>query len=145
MQKISVAIGKAFLAVEGQQSADSSRIHDRITQLTEMVLNTFTRRLPSGGTIHIEEIQDQVELALMRTGEHKVARAYVIYRDQRASARKDTNSNHHPTLQVTDANGQLQPLDLSALQATVNRAAEGLEGIDVQAIIDETVKTYITA
>ncbi|HCJ6509393.1 TPA: ribonucleoside-diphosphate reductase subunit alpha [Acinetobacter baumannii] len=139
-EKISVAIGKAFLAVEGQQSADSSRIHDRITQLTEMVLNTFTRRLPSGGTIHIEEIQDQVELALMRTGEHKVARAYVIYRDQRASARKDTNSNHHPTLQVTDANGQLQPLDLSALQATVNRAAEGLEGIDVQAIIDETIK-----
>ncbi|EPK5065781.1 ribonucleoside-diphosphate reductase subunit alpha [Acinetobacter baumannii] len=139
-EKISVAIGKAFLAVEGQQSADSSRIHDRITQLTEMVLNTFTRRLPSGGTIHIEEIQDQVELALMRTGEHKVARAYVIYRDQRASARKDTNSNHHPTLQVTDANGQLQPLDLSALQATVNRAAEGLEGIDVQAINDETVK-----
>lgn len=139
-EKISVAIGKAFLAVEGQQSADSSRIHDRITQLTEMVLNTFTRRLPSGGTIHIEEIQDQVELALMRTGEHKVARAYVIYRDQRASARNDTNSNHHPTLQVTDANGQLQPLDLSALQATVNRAAEGLEGIDVQAIIDETVK-----
>ncbi|MDC5408940.1 ribonucleoside-diphosphate reductase subunit alpha [Acinetobacter baumannii] len=139
-EKISVAIGKAFLAVEGQQSADSSRIHDRITQLTEMVLNTFTRRLPSGGTIHIEEIQDQVELALMRTGEHKVARAYVIYRDQRASARKDINSNHHPTLQVTDANGQLQPLDLSALQATVNRAAEGLEGIDVQAIIDETVK-----
>ncbi|EXT28145.1 ribonucleoside-diphosphate reductase subunit alpha [Acinetobacter baumannii] len=139
-EKISVAIGKAFLAVEGKQSADWSRIHDRITQLTEMVLNTFTRRLPSGGTIHIEEIQDQVELALMRTGEHKVARAYVIYRDQRASARKDTNSNHHPTLQVTDANGQLQPLDLSALQATVNRAAEGLEGIDVQAIIDETVK-----
>ena len=138
--KISVAIGKAFLAVEGQQSSDSSRIHDRITQLTEMVLNTFTRRLPSGGTIHIEEIQDQVELALMRTGEQKVARAYVIYREQRANARQQTNSNHHPTLQVTDANGQLQPLDLSALQATVSKAAEGLEGIDVQAIVDETDK-----
>ncbi len=139
-EKISVAIGKAFLAVEGQQRSDSSRIHDRITQLTEMVLNTFKRRLPSGGTIHIEEIQDQVELALMRTGEQKVARAYVIYREQRASARQQTNSNHHPTLQVTDANGQLQPLDLSALKATVNRAAEGLEGIEVEAIIDETVK-----
>ncbi|WP_151793314.1 ribonucleoside-diphosphate reductase subunit alpha [Acinetobacter nosocomialis] len=139
-EKISVAIGKAFLAVEGQQSSDSSRIHDRITQLTEMVLNTFKRRLPSGGTIHIEEIQDQVELALMRTGEQKVARAYVIYREQRASARQQTNLNHHPTLQVTDANGQLQPLDLSALKATVNRAAEGLEGIEVEAIIDETVK-----
>ena len=92
--KISVAIGKAFLAVEGQQSADSSRIHDRITQLTEMVMNTFNRRLPSGGTIHIEEIQDQVELALMRTGEQKVARAYVIYREQRSDARKQTGAHH---------------------------------------------------
>ncbi|ENX34417.1 ribonucleoside-diphosphate reductase, alpha subunit [Acinetobacter colistiniresistens] len=139
-EKISVAIGKAFLAVEGQQGTDSSRIHDRITQLTEMVMNTFNRRLPSGGTIHIEEIQDQVELALMRTGEQKVARAYVIYRDQRASARQQTGANHHPTLQITDANGQLQPLDLSALTATIETASEGLEGIDIQAILDETVK-----
>ena len=139
-EKISVAIGKAFLAVEGQQGTDSSRIHDRITQLTEMVMNTFNRRLPSGGTIHIEEIQDQVELALMRTGEQKVARAYVIYRDQRASARQQTGANHHPTLQITDANGQLQPLDLDALTATIQTASEGLEGIDVQAILDETVK-----
>ena len=139
-EKISVAIGKAFLAVEGQQGADSSRIHDRITQLTEMVLNTFNRRLPSGGTIHIEEIQDQVELALMRTGEQKVARAYVIYREQRATARQQAGANHHPTLQITDANGQLQPLDLGALTATIETASEGLEGIDVQAIVDETVK-----
>ncbi|WAU77150.1 ribonucleoside-diphosphate reductase subunit alpha [Acinetobacter sp. TR3] len=139
-EKISVAIGKAFLAVEGQQGADSSRIHDRITQLTEMVLNTFNRRLPSGGTIHIEEIQDQVELALMRTGEQKVARAYVIYREQRATARQQAGANHHPTLQITDAHGQLQPLDLDALTATIETASEGLEGIDVQAIVDETVK-----
>ncbi|MBP8028296.1 MAG: ribonucleoside-diphosphate reductase subunit alpha, partial [Acinetobacter sp.] len=139
-EKISVAIGKAFLAVEGQQSADSSRIHDRIEQLTEMVMNTFNRRLPSGGTIHIEEVQDQVELALMRTGEQKVARAYVIYREQRSEARKQTGAHHHPTLQVTAANGQLQPLDLGALQAHIEKAAEGLEGIDVQAIIDETIK-----
>ncbi|MDH1690340.1 ribonucleoside-diphosphate reductase subunit alpha [Acinetobacter junii] len=139
-EKISVAIGKAFLAVEGQQGADSSRIHDRISQLTEMVMNTFKRRLPSGGTIHIEEIQDQVELALMRTGEQKVARAYVIYREQRATARQQTGANHHPTLQITDHNGQLQPLDLDALTATIKTASEGLEGIDVQAIVDETVK-----
>ena len=138
--KISVAIGKAFLAVEGQLSADSSRIHDRISQLTEMVMNTFNRRLPSGGTIHIEEIQDQVELALMRTGEQKVARAYVIYREQRSEARKQTGAHHHPTLQILDTNGQLQPLDLGKLQVTIEKASEGLEGIDVQAIVDETVK-----
>src|SRR5574343_1430230 len=123
-EKISVAIGKAFLAVEGQQGADSSRIHDRITQLTEMVLNTFNRRLPSGGTIHIEEIQDQVELALMRTGEQKVARAYVIYREQRSTARQQAGANHHPTLQITDNQGQLQPLDLDALKATIETASE---------------------
>ena len=138
--KIAVAIGKAFLAVEGQPSADSSRIHDRITQLTEMVMNTFNRRLPSGGTIHIEEIQDQVELALMRTGEQKVARAYVIYREQRSEARKQMGAHHHPSLQITGTNGQLEPLDLSRLQATIAKASEGLEGIDVQAIVDETVK-----
>ena len=138
--KISVAIGKAFLAVEGQQSADSSRIHDRIIQLTEMVMNTFSRRLPSGGTIHIEEIQDQVELALMRTGEQKIARSYVIYREQRSDARKQLGAHHHPTLQITGTNGQLEPLDLSRLQATIEKASEGLEGIDVQSIIDETVK-----
>ncbi|KAA8734483.1 ribonucleoside-diphosphate reductase subunit alpha [Acinetobacter qingfengensis] len=139
-EKISVAIGKAFLAVEGQQSHDSSRIHDRISELTEMVLNTFKRRLPSGGTIHIEEIQDQVELALMRTGEQKVARAYVIYREKRAAERSERNENHHPTLQITDANGELKPLDLTALRQTIEKAGEDLEGIDTNAIVEETVK-----
>ena len=76
----------------------------------------------------------------MRTGEQKVARAYVIYREQRATARQQTGANHHPTLQITDHNGQLQPLDLDALTATIETASEGLEGIDVQAIVDETVK-----
>jgi ribonucleoside-diphosphate reductase alpha chain len=139
-EKISVAIGKAFLAVEGEHSHDSSRIHDRISELTQMVMNTFKRRLPSGGTIHIEEIQDQVELALMRTGEQKVARAYVIYRDKRHSERQGQGENHHPTLQVTNADGMLKPLDLTALANSAERASQDLDGIDTQAIIDETVK-----
>ncbi len=138
--KIAVAISKAFLAVEGQQGSNSSRIHDRVAQLTEMVENTFKRRLPSGGTIHIEEIQDQVELALMRTGEQKVARSYVIYREERAHLRQASNGNHHPTLQVLNAQGQLKPLDLSALQQSIEQAAHDLEGIDTQAVIDETVR-----
>lgn len=139
-EKISVAIGKAFLAVEGQQSIDSSRIHDQITQLTEVVVGTFKRRLPSGGTIHIEEIQDQVELALMREGEQRVARAYVIYRDQRTNARQNLNEHHHPTLQITDKNGQLQPLNLAELKTEIEKAATDLVGIDVDAIVEETVK-----
>ena len=69
--KISVAITKAFLAVEGGTAAASSRIHETVAKLTELVMTTFKRRMPSGGTIHIEDIQDQVELSLMRSGEHK--------------------------------------------------------------------------
>ena len=139
-EKISIAITKAFLAVEGQQASGSSRVRDRVQQLTDMVMGTFTRRLPSGGTVHIEEIQDQVELALMRTGEHKVARDYVIYREQHAAMRQQTGEHHHPTLQVTDANGQKKPLDLGAITLTMQAAAVGLEGINVADVIEETVK-----
>ena len=78
--KIGVAMTKAFLAVEGGTAAASPRIRELVTGLAGQVSSTFTRRLPSGGTIHIEDVQDQVELALMRSGEHKVARAYVLYR-----------------------------------------------------------------
>ena len=81
--KITVAITKAFLAVEGGTAAASSRIHETVAKLTELVTTTFRRRMPSGGTIHIEDIQDQVELSLMRSGEHKIARDYVIYRNNR--------------------------------------------------------------
>ena len=139
-EKISVAITKAFLAVEGKEASGSSRIFDRVQQLTDMVMGTFKRRLPSGGTVHIEEIQDQVELALMRTGEHKVARDYVIYRDQRSKLREGSDSKAHPTLNVIDQNGQRKPLDLGLLERTMQFAAQGLEGIDVQDVINETLK-----
>jgi ribonucleoside-diphosphate reductase alpha chain len=87
--KIKVAMTKAFLAVEGGSAAASSRIHDRVEALTEQVASALTRRLPGGGTVHIEDIQDQVELALMRAGEHKVARDYVLYREARARERAE--------------------------------------------------------
>ena len=85
--KISVAITKAFLAVEGGTAAASSRIHETVAKLTDQVIATFQRRMPSGGTIHIEDVQDQVELSLMRAGEHKIARDYVIYREEQARKR----------------------------------------------------------
>ena len=92
--KISVAITKAYLAVEGGTAAASSRIHESVAQLSSQITDIFKRRMPSGGTIHIEDIQDQVELALMRTGEHKIARSYVIYRPiARACASSNLNSS----------------------------------------------------
>ena len=85
--KIRIAMTKAFLAVEGSQAASSSRIRQTVDDLTDTISAIFKRRLPSGGTLHIEEIQDQVELALMRSGEQKIARSYVLYREEPASAR----------------------------------------------------------
>ena len=77
-EKIAIAITKAFLAVEGGAAAASTRIHNEVNELANSITITFSRRMPSGGTLHIEEIQDQVELELMRSGEQKVARAYVL-------------------------------------------------------------------
>ena len=85
--KITIAMTKAFLAVNGGQGASSARIRDQVTRLTDVVVAALMKRKPDGGAIHIEEIQDQVELALMRGGEHEVARAYVLYREKRAQER----------------------------------------------------------
>ena len=85
--KISVAMTKAFLAVNGSQGAASARVREQVARLTEQVVAALMRRQPGGGTLHIEDIQDQVELALMRSGEHDVARAYVLYREERARLR----------------------------------------------------------
>ena len=85
--KIAIAVTKAFLAVNGGQSAASARVRELTAHLTDAVVAALMRRKPEGGAIHIEEIQDQVELALMRGGEHEVARAYVLYREKRAQER----------------------------------------------------------
>ncbi|AFT71544.1 Ribonucleotide-diphosphate reductase subunit alpha [Alloalcanivorax dieselolei B5] len=143
--KITVAITKAFLAVEGGTAAASSRIHDTVARLTEQVSATFKRRMPSGGTIHIEEIQDQVELALMRGGEHKVARDYVLYREQQARKRAERDSQfpeptHQVDLAVTMEDGSRAPLDMGRLEHLIREACRGLDYVDADKIIAETVK-----
>ena len=142
--KITVAITKAFLAVEGNSASASSRIHDTVARLTEQVTATFKRRMPSGGTIHIEEIQDQVELALMRSGEQKVARDYVIYRESRSQERKrgvaDAPVEAHPSIRIKRADGSMAPLDLGRLNTIITEACEGLEEVDGALIQKETLK-----
>ncbi|WP_236207696.1 ribonucleoside-diphosphate reductase subunit alpha [Pseudomonas tohonis] len=141
--KITVAITKAFLAVEGGTAAASSRIHETVARLTEQVTATFKRRMPSGGTIHIEEIQDQVELSLMRAGEQKVARDYVLYRESRAQARKSGAADiaqPHPSIRVTRADGSVVPLDLGRLNTIISEACEGLAEVDGDLIQRETLK-----
>ena len=143
--KIMVALTKAFLAVEGGSAAASSRVHDRVLELTEQVVVALTRRLPGGGTVHIEDIQDQVELALMRAGEHKVARDYVLYREERARERAhkaaaETTPPETAPLNVTLADGSTRPLDLERLRRLTEEACRGLEGVDATAILADTTR-----
>jgi ribonucleoside-diphosphate reductase alpha chain len=139
--KISVAMTKAFLAVEGTTASGSTRVHDTVTQLLTKISDTFARRMPSGGTINIEDIQDQVELMLMREGEHKVARAYVLYREDRRKARQQEQeaaaSNPHQ-LRVTLDDGQIVPLDMNRLSNLVKSACTDLEDVSAEHIIEDT-------
>ena len=143
--KIMVAMTKAFLAVEGGSAAASSRVHDRVRELAEQVTSALTRRLPGGGTVHIEDIQDQVELALMRAGEHKVARDYVLYREARARERAERAAASTPAeaahpLSVTLADGSTRPLDVARLTRLLDEACRNLDAVDAQAILTDTLR-----
>ena len=139
---ISVAITKAFLAVEGGHAADSTRVHSTVAALTDQIGAIFERRMPSGGTIHIEDIQDQVELALMRSGEQKVARAYVLYREKRAQerAKEQEEAEERSAISVKHEDGSLRPLDWQRIQFIVKEACNGLSDVNPEAILDEAFK-----
>jgi ribonucleoside-diphosphate reductase alpha chain len=141
--KISVAVTKAFLAVHGGQGAASARVRELVQQLTDNVVRALMRRKPEGGAIHIEEIQDQVELALMRSGEHDVARAYVLYREKRTrerAERAESDSHHDIAINIID-NGISQPLDLNKLKALIKSACTGLENVtQPEQMLAETLK-----
>ncbi|RJG03735.1 ribonucleoside-diphosphate reductase subunit alpha [Noviherbaspirillum sedimenti] len=142
--KIAIAMTKAFLAVNGGQGAASARVRELVEQLTSGVVAALVRRQPAGGTFHIEDVQDQVELALMRSGEHDVARAYVLYRAKRMEERAQQQAARpvvqSPQLHVTEA-GQRRPLDLVKVRAMIDAACVGLEKhVDAEAIMSETLK-----
>ena len=141
--KISVAITKAYLAVEGGHAAASTRIHESVAQLARQITEIFKRRMPSGGTIHIEDIQDQVELALMRTGEHKIARSYVIYRADHARIREqnqESPAESNPQITVAFEDGKEGPLDTSRILTVINEACSNLSGVSAETIYGETLK-----
>ena len=131
--KIEIAITKAFLAVHTSAAAASSSVHSRVSALSSQVEDIFRKRMPSGGTIHIEEIQDQVELALMRSEEHKVAREYVLYRAERANQRAiETHIHDRPEKEEIETSERIEVI--------AKEACNGLEGTDSEKIISEANK-----
>ncbi len=141
--KIKVAITKAFIAVEGSNASVSNRIHQLIDQLTQQITQAFKRRLPTGGTIHIEDIQDQVELALMRSTEYKVARAYVLYREEHRRARDLENKQlaTDPKLPlITMPNGDILPLDMERVNTIVAEACRDLSNVKTEPVIKDALR-----
>ena len=142
--KIAIALTKAFLAVEGSAAAASRRVHDVVAALTAQIVTGLTRRADTGRTFHIEDVQDQVELALMRGEHHKVARAYVLYREDRAKERaravasKPRDAQSAPALRMKRADGSLVPLDTTRLDALIADSCMGLDGVTAEPIRAET-------
>ena len=140
--KISVAVSKAFLAVEGPEAGSSHRVRDLIADLTTKVVAALTSRGDARRSVQVEDIQDQVELALMRAGEHQVARAYVLYREERTKARTPDTAEElstKPVINVRAADGSTAPLDLERLRVIVAEAAAGLDSVDAELILNETL------
>mgnify|MGYP001280276196 FL=1 len=142
--KIKVAITKAFLSVESGNAAASERIHKKVDDITSDVIEVFERRMPSGGTLHIEEIQDQVELQLMRAEELKVAKSYILYRADRTQQRKietpDFDIPDTPAINITKSDGSIVPLDVERLAGLINDACEGLEHVSMNEVLEEALK-----
>jgi len=141
--KIAVAMMKAFLAVHGTQGAASSSVRETVEALTQAVIRALVRSRPAGGTFHIEDVQDQVELGLMRGGHHEIARAYVLYREKRTQERAQKvveQAPAHPVLHAIE-HGQRVVLDMARLKGIITDACVGL-GTDVkpEPIMEETLR-----
>ena len=141
--KIAVAMMKAFLAVHGTQGAASASVRETVDELTQAVVRALLRSRPAGGTFHIEDVQDQVELGLMRGSHHEVARAYVLYRERRAQERAQQKAEAAPAapvLHVLDR-GERVALDLPALQALLGQACAELDAeVRPEPILAETLR-----
>ena len=141
--KIAVAMMKAFLAVHGTQGAASASVRETVDTLTQAVVRALVRSRPGGGTFHIEDVQDQVELGLMRGGHHEIARAYVLYRERRTQERARQVAQETPAapaLHVLDG-GQRVALDMDELKGLIESACENLgESITAAPIVAETMR-----
>jgi ribonucleoside-diphosphate reductase alpha chain len=138
--KIAVAMMKAFLAVHGTQGAASASVRETVDGLTQAVIRALMRSRPGGGTFHIEDVQDQVELGLMRGGHHEIARAYVLYRERRAKERAPQAAPKAPTLHALDGGRRIE-LDLDQLKGLIQSACAGLgDDVKPEPIMAETMR-----
>ncbi|HWP10593.1 MAG TPA: ribonucleoside-diphosphate reductase subunit alpha, partial [Ramlibacter sp.] len=123
--------------------AASASVRETVDGLTQTVVRALVRSRPGGGTFHIEDVQDQVELGLMRGGLHEIARAYVLYRERRAQERARQALQEAPAPQIPHVidGGRRVALDLEKLKGLIESACEGLGGdVRPDPILAETMR-----
>mgnify|MGYP001337481973 CR=1 FL=1 len=144
LSKIIVAMTKAFLSVEGSSAAASTRIHNEVDNLANKVDAAIRRRFPEGGVVHIEDIQDQVELAIMRAGYQDVARSYVLYREERSKARNQNLDENDEDLPIDKTvlleDGTKEKLNLKKLKQTIAQSCNGISDVSEDAVYDSIDK-----
>ncbi len=145
--KIANALAKAFLYDAhgnpyrpGAVSLSAAQ-RERIEQLTQAVCDALGRRGESSA-FHIEALQDQVELALMRAGEHEVARGYVLYREMASKKRApaETAGRYDHIKSYRTRSGGAAAFDPNFWIAIVESVVAGLEGVSAADLFDEAVR-----
>lgn len=137
-EKITLAITNAFLSLE-ENKHNVAAVQSKAEELTENIVVLLHNRYTHLGAVSIEEIQDQVELALMRTGEHKAARNYILYREEHAKQRV----HNHPiveSIRLVDGQGNSTPLNATWLAQRTQRATKGLAHTNANDVLKETHK-----
>ncbi|XKT75140.1 MAG: ribonucleoside-diphosphate reductase subunit alpha [Patescibacteria group bacterium UBA2103] len=126
-RRIEEAIAKACTAVGVDDTSFISGLVD------EMLIN-LERHAHTEGVklLTVEQVQDAVENALMEAKRFDVAKHYILYRDERAQARK---KNHYDLLAQLDekkfsvkkANGEIETFELTKIKRVFNRVCRGYE------------------
>lgn len=140
--RIANAMTKAFLAVEGDTATGSPRVREIVTSITQKISDKFSRMLAGGGSVNLEDIQNEVEAALMRANEVVVAKAYILHRAERQRQREEAQGKTAAaqtefTLSVTMPDGSIKPLDVAALRQQIQSACANLENVSPELILND--------
>ena len=104
---------------------------------TEIILALQTR---FGGTDYVpsvEDIQDAVELHLMRSGRYEVAKEYITYRQKRIEERNEIVEEkiEKQELKVQKRNGRVEAFDMGKVRRVFELAANGHPAIDLDLLV----------
>ena len=140
-EKILTAIKKAFIANDPNRAQHSEQLQHQLQHYTQHVLQMVESRRNDSQIIEIEQIQDYVEITLMREGEHQVARSYVLYRAQRNEERKQQQENtdiqENTAYYVHIDNNQSIELTLEWITTIVKQACSQCNNVDPLPIVHE--------